>query len=136
MPSNPDVLLIEDSHSQAVAFQLLLEQAGYSVRVAASGTAGLQQAIDHQPRLIVLDIDLPLMDGFQVLARLKRGKATAHTPVLMLTHRDHIADVTRAIELRADDYLFKEDAQLQLIAAVTQLLAPPLPPASTGNNLC
>jgi DNA-binding response OmpR family regulator len=128
MPPIPSILLIEDSHSQAVAFRLLLEQAGYRVLVAANGMQGLQLAIDHQPRLILLDIDLPVMNGFQVLARLKRSRATSHLPVIMLSHRDHIVDVTGAIDLHADDYLFKEDAQLQLIGAVAQLLSQPLPP--------
>jgi DNA-binding response OmpR family regulator len=122
MDSHDDILLIEDSHSQAIAIQLLLQRAGYRVRVAVSGLEGLQTATDRPPRLVVLDIDLPGMNGFQVLARLKRSRATSHIPVVMLTHREHIGDVTRAIDLRADDYLFKEDAQLQLVGVVGQLL--------------
>lgn len=124
-----DILIIEDSHSQAVAFRLLLEQAGYQVTVAPDGMAGLRLAAENQPRLIVLDIDLPRMNGFQVLARLKRGSATAAIPVIMLTHREHINDVTQALDLRADDYLFKEDAQIQLVSTAAQLLSLALPPA-------
>lgn len=133
MHSQPDILLIEDSQSQAVAIQLLLERAGYSVRVATSGVEGLQLALELQPRLVVLDIDLPRMNGFQVLARLKRSKASSHLPVIMLTHREHVGDVARAIDLRADDYLFKEDAQLQLPGVVAQLLLERNASASAGE---
>jgi DNA-binding response OmpR family regulator len=120
----PDILLIEDSRSQALQVQLLLQRAGYTVQIAVDGAAGWRQAIAVTPRLILLDVDLPLFDGFQLLARLKRDPATAHIPVVMLTHREHIGSVERAIALGVDGYLFKDDAQRQLGAVVSQLVRP------------
>jgi DNA-binding response OmpR family regulator len=117
-----DILLIEDSASQALQLQLILQRAGYSVAVAADGAAGWQVACDTQPRLILLDVELPSLDGFQVLSRLKRGRTTANIPVIMLTNRDHISSVERAIELGVDDYLPKQDMQQQLCAIVRQFL--------------
>ena len=117
-----DILLIEDSPSQALQLQLILQRAGYSVAVAVDGAAGWQVACDTQPRLILLDVELPSLDGFQVLSRLKRGRATANIPVIMLTNRDHISSVERAIELGVDDYLPKQDMQQQLCAIVRQFL--------------
>ncbi|WP_322511438.1 response regulator [Chloroflexus sp.] len=117
------ILLIEDSPSQALQFRLMLERAGYRVQVAATGIEGWRAASVMKPRMILLDIDLPGLDGFQVLNRLKRDRATKHIPVVMLTHRDHINSVQRALNLGADDYLFKDDAAAELLPVVEQALA-------------
>lgn len=116
------ILLIEDSSSQALQFRLLLEQAGYQVRVVPDGAAGWRAACEQPPRLILLDVDLPGMDGFQVLLRLKRARNTAGIPVIMLTHREHISQVERALALGAADYLFKDDVPLELCSVVDQAL--------------
>ncbi len=117
-----DILLVEDSPSQALNFRLMLERAGYRVQVATDGIAGWRTASLEPPRLILLDIDLPGLDGFQVLSRLKRDLHTKHIPVVMLTHRDRIDSVQRALELGADDYLFKDDAPFELLNVVSQVL--------------
>jgi DNA-binding response OmpR family regulator len=124
-PYKYDILLIEDSPSQALQFRLVLQRAGYRVRVVADGAEGWRAACADQPRLILLDIDLPTLDGFQILRRLKRDRATLAIPILMLTNREHISNVERAIALGADDYLFKDDAVSQLVLSVPQLLNPP-----------
>lgn len=121
--TTPDILIIEDSPSQALQFRLKLEQAGYRVQVAATGMEGWRAASALQPGLILLDIDLPELDGFQVLSRLKRDRATRHIPVVMLTHREHVSSVQRAIDLGADDYLFKDDAASALLPVVEQAMA-------------
>jgi CheY-like chemotaxis protein len=109
----PLILIIEDSSSQALRLRLLLERAGYRVQIAADGAAGLQQAAAQRPELVLLDINLPGMDGFEVLAALKGAPATCHISVVMLTADDAIDDVERAIELGADGYLFKDDCLFQ-----------------------
>jgi len=109
----PLILIIEDSSSQALRLRLLLERAGYRVQIAADGAAGLQQAAAQRPGLVLLDINLPGMDGFEVLAALKNTSATCHISVVMLTADDAIDDVERAIELGADGYLFKDDCLFQ-----------------------
>lgn len=124
-----DILLIEDSHSQAVRFKLMLERAGYSVQVVADGAIGWRTACAEPPRLILLDIDLPSLDGFQILGRLKRDRAMSTIPVVMLTHRDNVNSVQRAIELGADDYLFKDDAPYSLCTTVAQSIQSRLTPA-------
>ncbi len=121
--TTPDILLIEDSPSQALQFQLMLEQAGYRVEVAVTGIEGWRAASVLKPRMILLDIDLPGLDGFQVLSRLKRDRATKGIPVVMLTHRDQINSVQRALELGADDYLYKDDAVGELLPVVAQAMA-------------
>src|SRR5690349_12408190 len=100
--SSGRILLIEDSLAQALRFQLLLERHGYTVEVVGDGRLGWQRAYAAPPDLVLLDIDLPTLDGFQVLARLKRARATAAIPVIMLTNREHILQVERALALGAD----------------------------------
>jgi DNA-binding response OmpR family regulator len=117
-----DILLIEDSPTQALRFQLLLQRAGYRVHIIADGAEGWRVACDDLPRLILLDVDLPTMDGFQVLARLKRGRATAKISIIMLTNREHVSNVIQALEMGADNYLPKPDALEQLQSAVEELL--------------
>ncbi|WP_298490250.1 PleD family two-component system response regulator [uncultured Chloroflexus sp.] len=121
--TTPDILLIEDSPSQALQFRLMLEQAGYRVEVAVTSLEGWRAASVLKPRMILLDIDLPGLDGFQVLSRLKRDRATRHIPVVMLTHREHVSSVQRAIDLGANDYLFKDDAVSALLPVVEQVIA-------------
>lgn len=123
MHQSTDILLIEDSPSQALQIQLLLQRIGYTVEIARDGVQGIRQAWTHTPRLVLLDVDLPKLNGFQVLARLRHHHRTIHIPVLMLTNRDRLNDVERALELGASDYLPKQDASTQLCTAVQQLLA-------------
>lgn len=120
-----DILLIEDSPSQALQFQLVLQRAGYRVHVVGDGAEGWRAACADLPRLILLDVDLPTLDGFQVLSRLKRGRTTALIPIIMLTNREHVSNVEQALDLGADDYLPKPDALSQLPGAVAQLLMVP-----------
>ncbi len=117
-----DILIIEDSASQAMYFQLLLQRAGYTVLTVNNGAAGWQSAWDENPRLILLDVDLPSLDGFQVLLRLKRSATTAKIPVIMLTNREHVSDVERAITLGVNNYLFKGDAPYALCNIVRDTL--------------
>ncbi len=107
--SNHNILLIEDSPSQALQFWLLLTNAGYEVRIVSDGREGWIDACNSHPGLILLDVNLPSLNGFQVLSRLKRNRTTADIPVVMLSSHDSVFQVEQALELGADDYLFKED---------------------------
>jgi DNA-binding response OmpR family regulator len=134
MHAGPDILLIEDSASQALQLRLVLERAGYRVVVVSDGAAGWHAAVDHPPRLILLDVELPTLNGFQVLRRLKRGRVTAAIPVVMLTNTEHISAVLHALDLGAADYLPKPDAAQQLCAIVAQLLGLAEPPESDRRS--
>ena len=122
MTEHIDILLIEDSPSQARYFQLLLTRAGYSVQIAADGATGWLQGHICAPRLILLDVELPIVDGFELLSRFKDDPATTHIPMVMLTNREHVSQVQWAIDLGASDYVFKDDASRQLCSVVQQLL--------------
>jgi CheY-like chemotaxis protein len=103
------ILLIEDSFSQALRVQLLLQRQGYHVRIASDGAEGWQKACRELPDLILLDVNLPTLDGFQVLTRLKFSRATAHIPVVMLARCQYVGTIERALALGAAGYLFKDD---------------------------
>ncbi len=107
-----------------------MSEAGYVVDVAADGLEGLHLAQEVEYDLVILDVMLPVLDGWQVLARLRESEQKAL--VLMLTARDAVHERVRGFELGADDYLVKPFAFSELLARVRSLLAP-LNAAPAGN---
>ncbi len=103
-----EVLLVEDSRTQAVQIKETLESVGLSVRVAYDGPDGIREAVERPPALIVLDVQLPTMDGFQVCRRLKRHPATQNIPIIMLTDRAGPKATMSGLRAGADDYIPKD----------------------------
>ncbi|GIF65871.1 DNA-binding response regulator [Asanoa ishikariensis] len=114
------VLVVEDDARVAAALRRSLEYAGYPVTLASDGPAGLASAIRSAPDLVVLDVNLPGLDGFGVCRALRASGATAL--VLMLTARDATADRVSGLDAGADDYLVKPFAPEELLARVRALL--------------
>lgn len=102
------ILVIEDSHTQALHLQALLEREGLDVALAFDGKAGLEMAGQVHPAAIILDIQMPEMDGFQVCQRLKEVPETADTPIIMLTCRDENEAVLEGLQRGAIDYIPKD----------------------------
>lgn len=84
------VLIIEDERLTIVSTRMVLEAAGFSVESATNGEAGIQKAGELSPDLILLDVMMPVVDGWETLARLKRDPATAKIPVIIFTAREHV----------------------------------------------
>lgn len=103
-----EVLLIEDSKTQAAQIKATLEGLGLEVRVAYDGPDGLRAVMERPPALIVLDVKLPTMDGFQVCRRLKRTPETQSIPVIMLTEKDGAQATMSGLQAGADDYIPKD----------------------------
>jgi two-component system, OmpR family, response regulator VicR len=114
------ILIVEDEHAVARGIQYALQQEGYEVAVARSGEEGLDIATKQAPDLVVLDVRLPGMDGFEVLRRLRA--AGAKMPVLVLTARDDEVDKVIGLELGADDYLTKPFGLRELMSRIKALL--------------
>jgi two-component system copper resistance phosphate regulon response regulator CusR len=114
------ILVIEDEVKTAKFLQKGLSEAGYVVDVAADGLGGLHLAVEVEFDLIVLDVMLPGLAGWQVLARLREAGRKAL--VLMLTARDAVHERVHGFELGADDYLVKPFAFSELLARVRSLL--------------
>ncbi|HTI19165.1 MAG TPA: heavy metal response regulator transcription factor [Trinickia sp.] len=112
------ILVVEDEPKTSAYLKKGLEESGYEVDLAGDGVRGLQLAQEHNYDVIVLDVMLPMLDGFGVLQRLRKTKST---PVLFLTARDDVADRVHGLELGGDDYLAKPFAFVELLARVRTL---------------
>jgi two-component system copper resistance phosphate regulon response regulator CusR len=112
------VLVIEDEPKAGAYVKKGLEESGCSVDLATDGAQGLLLAQEEEYDVIVLDVMLPVLDGWSVLKRLR---ATRTTPVLFLTARDDVADRVQGLELGGDDYLVKPFAFVELLARVRTL---------------
>jgi len=116
------ILVIEDEPKIGDYLQRGLTESGFAVRLARNGRDGLAMATDGEIELIVLDVMLPRMDGWQVLEALRGRPETEQIPVLFLTARDDVQDRVRGLELGADDYLVKPFAFVELVARIRTLL--------------
>lgn len=110
------ILVVDDEKDVLDLVQLIMEQEGYEVVTARNGDEALQRAAADKPDLMVLDVMMPDMDGFQVLKKLKEDDATADIPVVMLTAKDQDADVAKGWRIGADLYLKKPFVREQLTA--------------------
>src|ERR1700757_74690 len=113
------ILIVEDEPKMGDYLRKGLTESGYVVDLARTGREGLFLAGEESHDLIVLDVMLPGMNGWQVIQELRK---TRETPVLFLTARDDIEDRVRGLELGADDYLVKPFAFAELLARVRTLL--------------
>lgn len=116
------ILVIEDEPKTGDYLQRGLGESGFAVRLARNGRDGLFIAREEEIELVVLDVMLPGMNGWQVLEALRADPATEQIPVLFLTARDEVEDRVRGLELGADDYLVKPFAFVELVARIRTLL--------------
>ncbi len=117
------VLLIEDDPSSVRLVSYTLEQEGYEVLTATNGLEGLKKVREEAPDLLVLDVMLPGLDGFEVCRRLRADEQTAGLPVLMLSAKAQEIDKTTGLKVGADDYLAKPADPSEIVARVANLLA-------------
>jgi DNA-binding response OmpR family regulator len=117
------VVIIEDDEDIADSIRYNLEREGtFDVRIAGTGEDGLKEIQRSQPALVILDINLPLMSGFELCRRLRRDEETARIPVLVLTARTDESDRVLGLQLGADDYVVKPFSMRELIARIHAVL--------------
>ncbi|MCU1596020.1 MAG: diguanylate cyclase [Frankiales bacterium] len=118
----PVILLADDSPTVRAIARVELEQAGYLVIEAADGAKALAAAIEQRPDVVLLDIEMPVMDGYEAVQALKSDARTADIPVVFLTGRVGADDLARALKLGGHDYLRKPPEAAELLARVNAAL--------------
>lgn len=117
------ILIIDDDLDTLRLVGLMLQRQGYQISAATNGQQGLEKAFNENPDLILLDIMMPDMDGYEVTRRLRRNPSTIETPVLMFTAKTQLADKVSGFEAGANDYLMKPTHPSELQARVKILLS-------------
>lgn len=116
------ILVAEDQEHIRSLITYKLKNSGYSVVAVADGVEALKKAQEIRPDLILLDVMMPLMTGFEVLARLKQHEQLKSIPVLLVTAQSQEDEVLRGLELGADDYITKPFSPNELAARVKTVL--------------
>jgi DNA-binding response OmpR family regulator len=118
------ILVVEDETSIASFISLYLKNAGYNVRAVTTGGAALTSVVAETPSLVILDLNLPDIDGVEVCRRIRKS---SDVPILMLTARDEDVDKIIGLEVGADDYLTKPFNPRELVARVKSVLRRSVP---------
>jgi pilus assembly protein CpaE len=116
------ILIVDDDLDTLRLVGLMLQRQGYQISAATNGQQGLEKALDEQPDLILLDVMMPDIDGYEVTRRLRQNPATAETPILMFTAKAQLDDKVVGFEVGANDYLTKPTHPSELQARVKTLL--------------
>ena len=122
----PEILIAEDSPVEAELLRRCLDRAGYRVTVARNGEEGLQAARARRPALIVSDISMPLMNGYQLCHAIKYDEALWNVPVILLTMLSEPEDIIQAVNNGADGYIIKPFVEVILLERIRALLATPI----------
>ena len=117
-----EILVVEDDASMRKLLTVFLRDMGHNVRTAAAGRAGLEEAIRAVPQVIILDINLPDMSGYDVARTLRRNNTTASTKIVALTGRTEIEDYQEAKSAGCDGFLAKPVTADQLAEKLKLLL--------------
>ena len=116
------ILVVDDDRNIVRFAEVLLEKNGFSVITANDGSYALEKVLREKPDLVLLDIDMPEMNGFEVLERMKQNPATKRIPVIMLTARSDAGTFEKAVENDADRYVSKPFDNKFLLEKIQQVL--------------
>lgn len=134
--SQKRILVIEDDYDVAEMLLTYFETQEYQIFHAEDGRMGIEMARTHFPTLILLDVMLPYLDGYEVCRQLRSASLTKYIPVMFLTQRDDRADRVRGLELGADDYITKpfdvEELSLRVMSCIRRATRTSLQEARTG----
>ncbi|CAA6825166.1 MAG: Two-component system response regulator [uncultured Thiotrichaceae bacterium] len=117
------VLIIDDSLTETRIFKVLLEKNGFEVSVACNGQEGIDVARATQPDLILMDVVMPLLNGFQATRELTKNQITAHIPIIVCSSKSARTDRLWALKQGAKEYLVKPVKVRELLEVISRLLA-------------
>ncbi len=118
------VLIVDDEPNIVAALEFLLEKNGYEIRVAANGEDALGQLDDFRPDLVLLDVMVPKMSGYEVCQRMRAQPRWDDIKIVMLSAKGREVEVSKGMSLGADLYVTKPFSSAELVATIRQLLAP------------
>ncbi|MEO6742304.1 MAG: response regulator [Chthoniobacteraceae bacterium] len=120
----PKILLVEDNEMNRDMLSRRLQRKGYAIVLAMDGPSGVEMARTQAPDLILMDMSLPVLDGWEATRRLKADAATQHIPVIALTAHAMASDRQKALEAGCDDYDTKPIELPRLLGKIETLLRP------------
>jgi twitching motility two-component system response regulator PilH len=112
------ILIVDDSPTQLNVISRVLTKHGYEIITAEDGEIGVQKAVNEKPDIILMDVVMPNLNGFQATRQITRNPATSHIPVIMLTSKDQDTDKVWAERQGAADYLTKPPNESDLIVKI------------------
>jgi two-component system cell cycle response regulator len=116
------ILIVDDQEQNVELLEAYLDDLGCAIRTAYDGVQAMKEMETHPPDLVILDVMMPKMSGYQVCQRIKDNPATRDIPVMMVTALSETGDIERAVENGADDFLTKPVHKLELITRAKSLL--------------
>jgi DNA-binding response OmpR family regulator len=123
------ILIADDEPNIVISLEYLLEQAGYRVLVARDGQEALDTIMSERPDLVLLDVMLPRLSGYDVCQRVRTRPDTSHTRILILSAKGREVEVAKGLALGANAYVTKPFGTRELLAQVAALLDDQVPPA-------
>ncbi|TMH32404.1 MAG: response regulator [Betaproteobacteria bacterium] len=120
---NKRILVIEDTEDNRRILRDLLSASGYEVIEATDGATGVAMALDHRPDLILMDIQIPVLDGYEATRRIKAAPATRHIPIVAVTSYALVGDEAKTREAGCDGYVAKPFSPRQLLEKVREFIS-------------
>lgn len=116
------VLIVDDETNIVISLEFLIEQAGYDLRIAHNGQEALEQVAAFEPDLILLDVMMPRINGFDVCRRVRENPTWQKTKIIMLTAKGREVEVAKGLALGADAYITKPFSTKELLAQIRYIL--------------
>lgn len=119
------VLIVEDDHFYSKVYESRLTKAGFNVTLVSNGETALNLIKEHKPKLILLDLIMPIIDGFEVITTLKNDSSLSDIPVIVLSNLNQQEDVDKVLFLGAKEHIVKADVPItEILSKVANYLTP------------
>lgn len=128
-----DILIVEDNVEQAYLTKLLVEEYGFTANFVTNSTEAMQTIQSDKPRVVILDLMMPEVDGLRLCQQIKNSTGTADTKIIIYSGKMYESDRRKALELGADAFLIKPTRANMLITKIKELLHPPVQNGSYQN---